>query len=81
MAREMSAMPKFPMFNTMLPIVEEDRTSNKVFYTWCRNVWQALTNQQAKITAPTGGDTVDTEARQAINDILQALENFGITKE
>lgn len=81
MPREMSAMPKFPFFNTLLPIVEKDGTSNRTFYAWCHQVWMALTNTQAKINAPTGGETVDAEARQAISDIIQALEKFGITKE
>lgn len=81
MVREMSAMPKFPMYNALLPITEEDRTSNRTFYAWCHQVWKTLTNTQAKISAPSGGETVDTEARQAISDIIQALEKFGITKE
>jgi hypothetical protein len=35
--------------------------------------------QQGAISAPTGGLTVDSEARTAINSIRQALTNFGIT--
>jgi len=77
----MSAMPKISMFNATYPIVENEGIANRPFYTWCYNVWKFLTNQQAKISTPTGGDTVDVEARQAINDIIQALEKFGITKE
>lgn len=34
--------------------------------------------QMPAITDPTGGDTTDTEARAAINDILAALREFGI---
>ena len=35
--------------------------------------------QSVKITDPTGGATIDAEARAAINDIIDALENVGIT--
>lgn len=34
--------------------------------------------RQSAITAPTGGATVDTQARTAINDIITALEAFGL---
>ncbi len=34
--------------------------------------------QAAAIADPTGGTTVDAEARSAINDILAALRGFGI---
>lgn len=33
------------------------------------------------ITAPTGGATVDTNARTAINDIITALETLGLVNE
>lgn len=36
-------------------------------------------NQSAKIDDPTGGATVDAESRAAINAIIDALENVGIT--
>lgn len=81
MVKETSVMPKTPIFNVNMPIVEKDGTANRTFYKFCYDLWKTLTNQQAKITAPTGGTTVDAEARQAISDILQTLENFGITKE
>lgn len=35
--------------------------------------------QAAAITAPSGGATVDSQARTAINSILTALTNIGIT--
>lgn len=35
--------------------------------------------QAAAITAPTGGATVDTQARSAISSIITALHNLGIT--
>jgi hypothetical protein len=34
---------------------------------------------QAKIADPASGGTVDTQARTAINAIIDALEAFGIT--
>lgn len=37
--------------------------------------------QQAKISDPSGGTTVDTEARTAINSIIDALEAFGLTSK
>lgn len=36
-------------------------------------------SQQANIGAPTGGVTVDAEARTAINSIRTVLDNFGLT--
>jgi len=35
--------------------------------------------QQGAISAPTGGDPIDAQARTAINSIRTALTNFGIT--
>lgn len=35
--------------------------------------------QASAITAPSGGSTIDAEARTAINSIRTALTNFGIT--
>lgn len=35
--------------------------------------------QQANIAQPTGGSTVDAEARGAINSILSVLDTFGFT--
>lgn len=35
--------------------------------------------QQSAITAPSGGATQDAEARTAINSILTALQNLGLT--
>ena len=35
--------------------------------------------RQSAITAPTGGATVDTEARNAINSIRTVLTTFGLT--
>lgn len=34
--------------------------------------------RQSAITAPTGGATVDAEARTAINTIITVLETFGL---
>jgi hypothetical protein len=34
--------------------------------------------RQSAITAPTGGATVDAEARTAINAVITALEAFGL---
>jgi len=35
--------------------------------------------QQAAITAPSGGATIDAEARTAISDLITRIKNFGIT--
>lgn len=37
--------------------------------------------RQSAITAPTGGATVDAEARTAINTIITRLEAFGLVTE
>lgn len=37
--------------------------------------------QQTAITAPTGGTTVDAEARTAINAIITALEAYGLVAD
>lgn len=40
---------------------------------------QTLVSKQAAITAPTGGTTVDSEARTAINTIRTRLQSLGLT--
>jgi hypothetical protein len=40
---------------------------------------QVLTTRQAAITSPSGGATIDTQARTAIDAIRVALQNMGIT--
>jgi len=37
-----------------------------------------LAARQSAITAPTGGGTVDAEARTAINTVITVLETFGM---
>ena len=73
-------MRRFPMFNAQSEITRDDKATN-TFYSFCLAVWNALHNQSAKINAPTGGNVVDSEARTAINNIITALEKYGITKE
>ena len=79
MLREMKDMPKFSIINAREPIIEQNGNPTPVFYGFCRSIWNAL-NGNTSITAPTGGSTVDTEARQAIQQILEVLNQSGITK-
>lgn len=79
MSREMRDMPKFSIINAREPIIEQNGSPTPVFYGFCRSVWNAL-NGNSSISAPTGGSTVDTEARQAIQQILDVLNQSGITK-
>lgn len=37
--------------------------------------------QAGRINSPQGGETIDVEARQAIEQIIQTLQNYGLTKE
>jgi len=37
------------------------------------------TTQQSSIADPSGGATIDSQARTAINSILDVLDNFGLT--
>jgi hypothetical protein len=37
-----------------------------------------LAARQSAITAPTGGATIDAEARTAINSVITVLETFGL---
>lgn len=74
-------MHKFAMFNARSEIVNNDQTAHRTFYAWCQSVWRALNSPSAPISTPTGGSVVDTQARQAINDILTALKSQGIIEE
>jgi len=38
-------------------------------------------DQQTAITAPSGGGTIDAEARTAINSIISALEAHGLVAD
>lgn len=44
-----------------------------------KDIREALNNQQAAVTAPTGGATIDVEARAAIVAIIDRLSGFGVT--
>lgn len=81
MAKEWNAMPKFAMFNARSEVVNDDKTAHRTFYAFCLAVWRVFNSPSAKIEAPTGGSTVDDEARTAINKIISAMEKFGITEE
>lgn len=75
-------MPDFPIFNARSAIVEGDGTPSRTFYAFCRQVWDKLNkDKQANIAVPSGGEVVDVEARQAIEQIINTLEKYGITKE
>lgn len=75
----MKDMPKFPIINAREKIIEEEGSPTPAFYSFCRSIWNAL-NGNVSISAPTGGTTVDTEARQAINNILETLKQSGMIK-
>ncbi len=49
--------------------------TNGDFY---RNGTQILNTQQAAVTAPTGGATIDSQARTAINDLISRLQAHGL---
>lgn len=72
-------MPKFSIINSREKIVDGEGNPTPTFYSFCRSIWNAL-NGSVNITAPTGGSTVDTQARQAIQQILDVLKQSGLTK-
>lgn len=74
-------MRRFPIFNARSEIVNNDKTATNTFYAFCLSLWNAHHTPLAKINKPTGGSVVDSEARTAINNIITALEKYGITKE
>jgi hypothetical protein len=37
--------------------------------------------QQAKVDDPSGGETVDSEARTAVKEVIDVLENLGLTSK
>lgn len=74
-------MPKLGIFNAANEIVNQDGTPTRVFYQFCRGLWNIFNTNTPKITAPSGGDVVDTQARQAIEQILNVLENSGLTNK
>lgn len=74
-------MRRFPIFNVRSEIVNDDKTATSTFYAFCLSLWNAHHTPLAKIDKPTGGEVVDSEARTAINKIITALEEYGITKE
>jgi hypothetical protein len=42
------------------------------------NGFQVVTFRQSAVTAPTGGSTVDSQARTAISDIINRLQTHGL---
>lgn len=74
-------MPRFPIFNVRSEIVEDDKTANRTFYSFCLSIWKILNSPSAKISQPAGGSTVDSEARTAINKLIKVMEEHGFIKE
>lgn len=73
-------MPRFSIINAREKIVDNEGNPTPAFYSFCRSVWNALNSNAAKINVPTGGETVDTQARQAIKQIISILEQSGLTR-
>ena len=61
--------------NPITPHTHNDTDSPKLYF------GDAIINApQDAVTAPTGGTTVDTEARTAINDMITKLQTLGILR-
>lgn len=74
-------MLKFGIFNAANEIVNADGTPTRPFYQFCRALWNIFNNNIPKISTPSGGDVVDAQARQAIEQILNVLEQSGLTNK
>ena len=62
--------------NTITGNVDCDKSINAISYK-VGNI-KVVGSQQATITNPIGGSTVDAEARSAISNIITALKNHGL---
>lgn len=54
--------------------------ANKEAIPLLRQIRAALNNKQTAISDPTGGGTIDVEARAAIVLIIDKLQAFGVTE-
>lgn len=62
----------------MAAIKRPGRTELAITTTRLRVGTGSTAARQSAITAPTGGATIDAEARTAINAVITALEAFGL---
>lgn len=66
-------------FKKIIQLYSGENTEFKTIKTSNFGLSKAPVAQQASIADPSGGVTVDSEARTAINSILDVLDAFGFT--